>query len=187
MTEIRLAIAGMGNCASSLVQGIHFYRDADPSDLVPGLMHVELGGYHVRDLELVAAFDVDATKVGLDAGKALFAEINNTIKFCDLPHLGVEVQRGPTLDGFGEFYREVAEESAAEPVDVAAVLRERKVDVERRACSLARSQPDPALHAAHELPRDVEAQAAPADAAAEVRVDAVELAEDPLLLGDGGS
>jgi myo-inositol-1-phosphate synthase len=128
-STIRLAIAGMGNCASSLVQGIHFYRDADPSDLVPGLMHVELGGYHVRDLELVAAFDVDATKVGLDAGKALFAEINNTIKFCELPHLGVEVQRGPTLDGFGEFYRQVAEESAAEPVDVAAVLRERKVDV----------------------------------------------------------
>ena len=126
---IRLAIAGMGNCASSLVQGIHFYRDADPSDQVPGLMHVELGGYHVGDLQLVAAFDVDATKVGLDASKALFAEINNTIKFCELPHLGVEVQRGPTLDGFGEYYRQVAEESAADPVDVAAVLRERRVDV----------------------------------------------------------
>ncbi len=129
MSTIRLAIAGMGNCASSLVQGIEFYKDADPADAVPGLMHVELGGYHVRDLKLVAAFDVDATKVGLDASKALFAEINNTIKFCELPHLGVTVQRGPTYDGFGEFYREVAEESAAEPVDVAAVLREQKVDV----------------------------------------------------------
>jgi myo-inositol-1-phosphate synthase len=129
MSTIRLAIAGMGNCASSLVQGIEFYKDADPTDAVPGLMHVELGGYHVRDLQLVAAFDVDATKVGLDASKALFAEINNTIKFSELPHLGVTVQRGPTYDGFGEFYREVAEESAAPPVDVAAVLREQKVDV----------------------------------------------------------
>ena len=129
MSRIRLAIAGMGNCASSLVQGIEHYTDADPSESVPGLMHVELGGYHIRDIELVAAFDVDATKVGLDASKALFADINNTIKFCDLPHLGVEVLRGPTLDGFGEFYRQVAEESAAEPVDVASVLRERNVDV----------------------------------------------------------
>jgi len=128
-TTIRLAIAGMGNCASSLVQGIEYYKDADPADQVPGLMHVELGGYHVRDLQLVAAFDVDATKVGLDASKALFADINNTVKFCELPHLGVEVQRGPTLDGFGEYYREVAQESPAEPVDVAAVLREREVDV----------------------------------------------------------
>jgi myo-inositol-1-phosphate synthase len=126
---IRLAIAGMGNCASSLVQGLEYYKDADPSEQVPGLMHVELGGYHIRDITLVAAFDVDATKVGLDASKALLADINNTVSFCDLPHLGVEVQRGPTLDGFGEFYREVAEESAAEPVDVAAVLRDRRVDV----------------------------------------------------------
>jgi myo-inositol-1-phosphate synthase len=129
MTKIKLAIAGMGNCASSLVQGIEYYRDADPDEAVPGLMHVDLGGYHVGDIELVAAFDVDATKVGLDASKALFAEINNTIKFADLPHLGVEVQRGPTLDGFGEYYREVAQESPAEPVDVAQVLRDTKADV----------------------------------------------------------
>ena len=101
----------MGNCASSLVQGLSYYKDADPADRVPGLMHVELGGYHIRDIELVAAFDVDAEKVGLDASKAIFAEINNTIKFAEVPHLGVEVQRGPTLDGFGEFYRQVAEES----------------------------------------------------------------------------
>ena len=126
---IRLAIAGMGNCASSLVQGIEYYRNADPSDEVPGLMHVVLGGYHVGAIELVAAFDVDATKVGLDASKALFADINNTIKFADLPHLGIEVQRGPTLDGFGEFYREVAQESPAEAVDVAQVLRDSRTDV----------------------------------------------------------
>lgn len=98
MTKIRLAIAGMGNCASSLVQGIEYYKDAHPDEQVPGLMHVVLGGYHVGDIELVAAFDVDATKVGLDASKALFADINNTVKFCDVPHLGVEVQRGPTFD-----------------------------------------------------------------------------------------
>ena len=110
MTQIRLAIAGMGTCASSLVQGLTYYKDADPADRVPGLMHVELGGYHIRDIELVAAFDVDANKVGLDASKALFAEINNTIKFAEIPHLGVEVMRGPTLDGFGEYYRQVAEE-----------------------------------------------------------------------------
>jgi myo-inositol-1-phosphate synthase len=129
MSKIRLAIAGMGNCASSLVQGIHHYADADPSDRVPGLMHVVLGGYHVHDIELVAAFDVDAEKVGLDASKGLRAEINNTIQFCEVPELGVEIQRGPTLDGFGEYYRQVAEESPAEPVDVAQVLRDRQVDV----------------------------------------------------------
>ena len=129
MTGIRLAIAGMGNCASSLVQGLTYYEDADPADQVPGLMHVVLGGYHIRDIQLVAAFDVDATKVGLDASKALFADINNTIKFAEVPHLGVEVMRGATLDGFGEYYREVAEESPAEPVDVAQVLRDTKADV----------------------------------------------------------
>jgi myo-inositol-1-phosphate synthase len=129
MTQIRLAIAGMGNCASSLVQGLTYYKDADPADRVPGLMHVELGGYHIRDIELVAAFDVDATKVGLDASKALLADINNTIRFAEVPHLGIEVLRGPTLDGFGEFYREVAEESPAEPIDVAQVLRDTKTDV----------------------------------------------------------
>jgi len=129
MSKVRLAIAGMGNCASSLVQGIHFYRDATPEADVPGLMHVDLGGYRVGDIELVAAFDVDAAKVGLDASKALFAGPNNTIVFADLPHLGVEVQRGPTLDGFGEFYRQQCEESPAEPVDVADVLRQTRADV----------------------------------------------------------
>src|SRR3546814_14384828 len=116
-TGIRLAIAGMGNCASSLVQGLSYYKEADPSDRVPGLMHVVLGGYHIRDIELVAAFDVDATKVGLDASKALQAEINNTIRFAEVPPLGVEVNRGPTLDRFGAFYREAARENPAEGVD----------------------------------------------------------------------
>src|SRR5207237_2970780 len=106
MKNLRLAIAGVGNCASSLVQGIEFYKDADPTERVPGLMHVELGGYHIHDIELVAAFDVDADKVGLDASKAIFAGPNNTIKFSDVPDLGVTVLRGPTYDGFGEFYRQ---------------------------------------------------------------------------------
>ncbi len=126
---IRLAIAGVGNCASSLVQGLEFYRDADPSEQVPGLMHVVLGGYHIRDIEVVAAFDVEATKVGLDLSKAIFSGPNNTIKFSDVPELGVTVQRGPTYDGFGEFYRQVCDESPAEPVDVAQVLRDVKADV----------------------------------------------------------
>ena len=128
-TKIRLAIAGVGNCASSLLQGIEFYKDADPAERVPGLMHVDLGGYHIRDIELVAAFDVDANKVGIDASKAVFAGPNNTIKFSDVPHLGVLVQRGPTLDGFGEYYREMCEESPAEPVDVTQTLRDARVDV----------------------------------------------------------
>ena len=126
---LRLAIAGVGNCASSLVQGIHFYRDADPAERVPGLMHVVLGGYHINQIELVAAFDVDAEKVGLDLSKAIDAGQNNTIKFADVPELGVTVLRGPTLDGFGEFYRQVSEESPFEPVDVAQALRDAKADV----------------------------------------------------------
>src|SRR5690242_10078939 len=98
MSKIRVAIAGVGNCASSLVQGIEYYRNADPADDVPGLMHVTLGGYHVRDIEFVAAFDVDATRVGLDLGKAVFAGHNNTIRFAQVGEVGVEVQRGPTFD-----------------------------------------------------------------------------------------
>jgi len=129
MNTIRVAIAGVGNCASSLVQGVTYYRDADPRDTVPGLMHVVLGGYHVSDLEFVAAFDADATKVGVDLGKAIFAGLNNTVRFSAVPDLGVTVQRGPTLDGFGKYYREVVEESPAEPVDVAAALTAAKADV----------------------------------------------------------
>jgi myo-inositol-1-phosphate synthase len=127
--KIRVAIAGVGNCASSLVQGIEYYRDADPTDTVPGLMHVNLGGYHVGDVEFVAAFDVDAAKVGLDLGKAIFAGQNNTIRFAPVADLGVTVQRGPTFDGLGKYYRQAIEESPLEPVDVAAVLRRTGADV----------------------------------------------------------
>ena len=129
MSTIRLAIAGVGNCASSLVQGLTYYRDADPTDAVPGLMHVELGGYHIRDIEVVAAFDVDADKVGVDVAKAILSGPNNTIRFAEVGALGVTVQRGPTFDGFGEYYTQVCEESPQEPVDVAAVLREARADV----------------------------------------------------------
>jgi myo-inositol-1-phosphate synthase len=126
---LRLAIAGIGNCASSLVQGLYYYADADPDDEVPGLMHVIAGGYHINDIELVAAFDVDALKVGLDLGKAIHAEPNNTVVFADVPDLGITVDRGPTLDGFGEFYSQMCVESPVTPVDVAQVLRDTDADV----------------------------------------------------------
>ncbi len=127
--KIRVAIAGVGNCASALVQGIEYYRDADPGDTVPGLMHVDLGGYHVGDVEFVAAFDVDAAKVGLDLGKAIFAGPNNTIRFASVADLGVTVERGPTLDGLGKYYRQAIEESPLESVDVVEVLRRTDADV----------------------------------------------------------
>jgi myo-inositol-1-phosphate synthase len=129
MSKIRVAIAGVGNCASSLVQGIEYYRSAEPGETVPGLMHVVLGGYHVGDVEVVAAFDVDATKVGLDLSKAIFAGHNNTIRFAEVDDLGVTVSRGPTLDGLGKYYRLEVDESPAEPVDVSDVLRRTKADV----------------------------------------------------------
>src|SRR6266567_1504876 len=124
MAKIRVAFVGVGNCASSLLQGVHYYRDAQPGADVPGLMHIELGGYHVSDLEFVAAFDVDAKKVGRDISEAIFASENNTIRFADVPPLGVEVQRGPTLYGQGTDYTETIKESSAEPVDVTAALRQ---------------------------------------------------------------
>ena len=129
MGSIRVAIIGVGNCASSLVQGVHYYRDAAPDRAVPGLMHVQFGDYHVRDIEFVAAFDVDAKKVGRDLAEAITASENNTITICDVPTLGVTVQRGPTLDGLGKYYRETITESDADPVDVTATLRDAKVDV----------------------------------------------------------
>ena len=128
-TEIRVAIVGVGNCASSLVQGVHYYADADPSERVPGLMHVKFGPYHVRDVKFVAAFDVDAKKVGQDLAEAIVASENNTIKICDVPPLGVPVLRGPTYDGLGEYYREIISESDEQPVDVVQVLKDAKVDV----------------------------------------------------------
>ena len=129
MASVRVAVVGVGNCATSLIQGVHYYRDASPEQTVPGLMHVELGPYHVRDVEFVAAFDVDDKKVGKDLSEAINASENNTIKICDVPTLGVEVQRGPTLDGLGKYYRETIEESAAEPVDVVQVLKDSGADV----------------------------------------------------------
>ena len=129
MGKLRVAIVGVGNCASSLVQGVHFYAGAEPGDHVPGLMHVELGGYHVRDIEFVAAFDVDAKKVGFDLADAIVSSENNTIKIADVPPMGVTVQRGPTLDGLGKYYRETITESDDEPVDVVQVLKDARVDV----------------------------------------------------------
>ena len=129
MGSVRVAIVGVGNCASSLVQGVEYYRNADPNDRVPGLMHVTFGDYHVSDVEFVAAFDVDAKKVGMDLAEAIVASENNTIKLCDVPPTGVSVQRGPTFDGLGQYYREIVEESDATPVDVAQALRDAQVDV----------------------------------------------------------
>jgi myo-inositol-1-phosphate synthase len=111
------------------VQGVHYYRQADPAETVPGLMHVTLGGYHVSNIEFVAAFDVDAEKVGLDLGKGVFAGQNNTLRFCDVPTLGVTIERGPTLDGLGKYYRQIVEESPAESVDVAEALRRSGAEV----------------------------------------------------------
>src|SRR5262250_3219153 len=129
MGSVRVAIVGVGNCASSLVQGVEYYKDADPESRVPGLMHVQFGPYHVRDVEFVAAFDVDAKKVGRDLAEAIGASENNTIKICDVPPTGVTVQRGPTLDGLGRYYRETVEESDETAVDMVAALREARADV----------------------------------------------------------
>ncbi|MQA25457.1 MAG: inositol-3-phosphate synthase [Micromonosporaceae bacterium] len=128
-SSVRVAIVGVGNCASSLVQGVEHYKDADAADRVPGLMHVEFGDYHVRDVEFVAAFDVDAKKVGRDLAEAITASENNTVKICDVPPTGVTVQRGPTLDGLGKYYQEIIGESDEAAVDVVAALRAAEVDV----------------------------------------------------------
>ena len=129
MSKVRVALVGVGNCAASLVQGVHYYADADPAARVPGLMHVDFGGYHVRDVEFVAAFDVDAKKVGRDLSEAITASENNTIKIADVPPLDVPVLRGHTLDGLGRFYRETITEADEEPVDVVQVLRDTRADV----------------------------------------------------------
>uniref|UniRef100_UPI000B418D28 inositol-3-phosphate synthase n=2 Tax=Arthrobacter TaxID=1663 RepID=UPI000B418D28 len=126
---IRVAIVGVGNCAASLVQGVHYYRDADPRATIPGLMHVEFGRYHVRDVQFVAAFDVDGKKVGHDLADAILASENNTIKLAEVPPTGVTVQRGHTLDGLGRYYLETIEQSTEEPVDVVQALKDAQVDV----------------------------------------------------------
>ncbi len=127
--KIRVGIVGVGNCASSLIQGRYYYENAPVDSFVPGLMHVELGEYHVRDIEFVAAFDVNANKVGKDLGEAIYAAPNNTIKFMDVPQVGVTVQRGPTMDGIGRYVADVVPESEAAPVDVTAALKAADVDV----------------------------------------------------------
>ena len=129
MGSVRVAIVGVGNCATSLIQGVEYYKDADPAGSVPGLMHVKFGEYHVSDVEFVAAFDVDAKKVGFDLSDAINNSENNTIKITDVPPTGVTVQRGHTLDGLGKYYRETIDESDADPVDVVSVLKETRADV----------------------------------------------------------
>ncbi|CAN5353869.1 inositol-3-phosphate synthase [soil metagenome] len=129
MGSVRVAIVGVGNCATSLIQGVEYYKDADPEATVPGLMHVMFGDYHVKDVEFVAAFDVDDKKVGKDLSEAINASENNTIKIAEVPTLGIDVLRGPTMDGLGKYYRQTIEESATEPVDVVQVLKDAKVDV----------------------------------------------------------
>jgi myo-inositol-1-phosphate synthase len=129
MGSVRVAIVGVGNCATSLIQGVEYYKDADPAGSVPGLMHVKFGEYHVSDVEFVAAFDVDAKKVGFDLSDAINNSENNTIKITDVPPTGVTVQRGHTLDGLGKYYRETIDESDSDPVDVVATLEETQADV----------------------------------------------------------
>ena len=129
MASLRVAIIGVGNCATSLIQGLEFYKDAKATDTVPGLMHVQFGDYHVSDIEIVAAFDVDSLKVGKELVEATKASQNNTIKICDVPKSNVIVQRGHTLDGLGKYYRETITESDAAPVDIVQALKDAKADV----------------------------------------------------------
>jgi myo-inositol-1-phosphate synthase len=129
MGSVRVAIVGVGNCATSLIQGVEYYKNADAEATVPGLMHVKFGEYHVSDVEFVAAFDVDAKKVGFDLSEATQASQNNTIKIADVPPTGVIVHRGPTLDGLGKYYLQTIDESDAEPVDVVQVLKDTQADV----------------------------------------------------------
>jgi myo-inositol-1-phosphate synthase len=127
--KVRVAVVGVGNCASSLVQGRYYYENARPGDDIPGLMHVDLGGYHVRDIEFVAAFDIDKNKVGKDLSEAIYAAPNNTYVFHQVPNLGVEVERGMTLDGLGKYLSEIIEKAPGETADVVGILKEREVDV----------------------------------------------------------
>ncbi len=128
--KVRVAIIGVGNCASAFVQGVHYYKDADPNELVPGLMHVDLGGYHVRDIEFTAAFDIDATKVGKDLGQAIWAGQNNTMKFAKVPKkLDVPVYRGMTHDGLGKYLKQKIKKAPGETADIVSILKETHTDV----------------------------------------------------------
>ena len=127
--KIRVAIIGVGNCASSLVQGVHYYRNAKPGEPIPGLMHVDLAGYHIRDVEFVAAFDVDKNKVGRDLADAIYAKPNNTYRFADVPKTGVKVSRGMTHDGIGKYLSKVITKAPGETADIVKILRDTKTDV----------------------------------------------------------
>jgi len=127
--EIRVAIVGVGNCANSLIQGVEYYKNAPEDQAIPGLMHPVVGGYHINSIKFVAAFDVDAKKVGKDLVDAMWSSENNTIKFADVPKTGVIVQRGHTLDGLGKYYKETIAESGETPVDIVSVLKDKQVDV----------------------------------------------------------
>jgi myo-inositol-1-phosphate synthase len=127
--KVRVAIVGVGNCASSFVQGVTYYRDADPEQRVPGLMHVDLGGYHVGDIEFTAAFDIDADKVGKDLSEAIWAGQNNTVKFSDVPHLGTPVYRGMTHDSLGKYLKQKITKAEGQTDDIAGILKETKTDV----------------------------------------------------------
>jgi myo-inositol-1-phosphate synthase len=129
MASLRVAIVGVGNCATSLIQGVEFYKDAVPGSTVPGLMHVQFGDYHVSDIEFVAAFDVDSLKVGKELVEATQSSENNTIKICDVPKTDIQVQRGHTFDGLGKYYRETITESDDAPVDIVQVLKDTEADV----------------------------------------------------------
>src|SRR6202022_1853646 len=127
--RVRVAIVGVGNCASSLIQGVQYSKDADETDKVPGLMHVNLGGYHIRDIEFVAAFDIDREKVGRDLSKAIFRGQNNTVTFAKVPKMGVRVRRGMTHDGLGKYLQGVIQKAPGHTDDIVKVLKESKADV----------------------------------------------------------
>jgi myo-inositol-1-phosphate synthase len=127
--KVRVAIVGVGNCANSFIQGVTYYEDADPAEQVPGLMHVDLGGYHVRDIEFVAAFDIDSEKVGKDLSEAIWSGQNDTIKFADVPHMGVEVHRGMTHDGLGKYLKQKIKKAPGETADIVGILKQTKADV----------------------------------------------------------
>ena len=129
MGYINVAIIGVGNCASSLVQGVHYYKDAKPDEFVPGLMHVNLGGYHISDIKFVAAFDIDKNKVGKDLAEAIYTKPNNTHKFCDVPATGVKVARGMTHDGLGKYLSQMIEKAPGPTADIVGILKETKTDV----------------------------------------------------------
>jgi len=127
--KIRVAIIGVGNCASSLVQGVFYYKNAKETDFVPGVMHVNLGGYHIRDIEFTAAFDIDKNKVGKDLSEAIFTPPNNTTKFCDVPYLNVKVYRGMTHDGLGKYLSQIIQKAPGPTADIVGILKETKTDV----------------------------------------------------------